>query len=260
MMRKFILNADDLGMSEAINFGIAKSVREGIVKSTSLMVNMPETKAGASLIQATDPTVEINLHINFTLGKPVTDAKKIPSLVDANGIFLSSSHYKNGGTLTFDYHEIKQEMEAQILCFKELLGEFPVHMETHSVGDQAVGQALFELAEKYGIHANLFYGYQPPKELPFRVAEIPDFGKLMSVLNRGTKLSDFTDDAFGYETLPEETVIELHLHPGFLDQYVLDHSTLTLPRCQDLETLTSSALKKWFETKGYQVVDFASLK
>lgn len=76
MMRKFILNADDLGMSEAINLGIAKSVEEGIVRSTSLMVNMPEAKAGVTLIQAIDPTVEINLHINFTLGKPVTDAKK----------------------------------------------------------------------------------------------------------------------------------------------------------------------------------------
>ena len=45
-MRRFILNADDLGLSEGINLGIAKSVKEGLVKSTSVMVNMPEAEKG----------------------------------------------------------------------------------------------------------------------------------------------------------------------------------------------------------------------
>lgn len=259
-MRKFILNADDLGLSEAINSGIAKSIREGLVNSTSLMVNLPAAPAGIQLIKEIEPAFEINLHINFTLGRPVSqDTQAIASLLAENGEFLSSSHYKNGGTLRFDYQAIKKEMEAQILRFQELLGYLPVHMETHSVGDAAVGQALYELAEKYGIHANLFYGYQPPKALPYQAAQIPDFSKLMAVLNRGTTLADFADDQFGYQDLAEDIVVELHLHPGFIDQYLLDHSSLTLPRCKDLETLTSVELKDWFAQTGHQVVTFSSL-
>ncbi|GAA2915687.1 ChbG/HpnK family deacetylase [Enterococcus pseudoavium] len=260
-MRKFILNADDLGLSEAINLGIAKSIRDGLVNSTSLMVNLPEASAGVQLVQAIDPDFEINLHINFTLGQPVSkDTQAIASLLTENGEFLSSSHYKNGGTLRFDYQEIKKEMEAQILRFQELLGYLPVHMETHSVGDEAVGQALYELAKKYGIHANLFYGYQPPKELPYQAAQIPDFSKLMTVLNRGTTLADFSEDHFGYQNLAEEIVVELHLHPGFIDQYLLDHSSLTLPRCKDLVTLTSAELKDWFAKTDNQIVNFSSLR
>lgn len=260
-MRRFILNADDLGLSEGINLGIAKSVKEGLVKSTSVMVNMPEAEKGIELVQESNPNVEINLHINFTLGYPVYEPiEEIESLLDGNGQFLSSSHYKNGGTLSFSYPAIKKEMRAQILRFKELLGDFPVHMETHSVGDQAVGQALYELAAEYDIHANLFYDYQPPKELPYEKTQIPDFAKLMTVLNRGTKLVDFEEDHFGYHDLPEDQVIEFHFHPGYLDQFVLDNSSLTLPRCQDLATLISPELKEWFQEKENKVVNFASLK
>lgn len=45
-MKKLIIRADDLGYSEAVNRGIEKTVREGVVRSVGLMPNMPTAASG----------------------------------------------------------------------------------------------------------------------------------------------------------------------------------------------------------------------
>ena len=40
-MKKVIINADDFGYSSAVNLGIIKSHKDGILTSTTLMANMP---------------------------------------------------------------------------------------------------------------------------------------------------------------------------------------------------------------------------
>ena len=43
-MKKLLLRADDLGYSEAVNYGIEKSIRQGLIRSLGVMVNMPATQ------------------------------------------------------------------------------------------------------------------------------------------------------------------------------------------------------------------------
>ncbi|EPN8226818.1 ChbG/HpnK family deacetylase, partial [Vibrio alginolyticus] len=38
---KLILNADDFGLTESVNLGIADCFRAGTVKSTTIMMNQP---------------------------------------------------------------------------------------------------------------------------------------------------------------------------------------------------------------------------
>ena len=40
-MTKLIINADDFGLSEAVNYGIISAHKTGVVTSTSTMANMP---------------------------------------------------------------------------------------------------------------------------------------------------------------------------------------------------------------------------
>ena len=40
-MKKILIRADDLGYSEGVNYGIAKSVKDGIIGSVGVMTNMP---------------------------------------------------------------------------------------------------------------------------------------------------------------------------------------------------------------------------
>ncbi len=44
-MKRCLVKADDYGFTDAISLGILKAYREGIVRSTGVMVNMPAAPA-----------------------------------------------------------------------------------------------------------------------------------------------------------------------------------------------------------------------
>src|SRR4030043_336716 len=92
MKRKMlIVNADDFGMSEEISDGIITAHLEGIVTSTSLMVNMPDAKRAVRLAQQT-PSLDVGMHLNMTEGHPVLPPEKVPTLVNNTGEFLSDKN------------------------------------------------------------------------------------------------------------------------------------------------------------------------
>lgn len=95
--------------------------------------------------------------------------------------------------------------------------------------------------------------------MPYTEARVPDFAKLMTVVDRGVTVADFETDSFGFRELADEEVAELHFHPGYLDQFVIDHSSMTLPRCRDLDTLCQPELKQWLKAEGIEVITFEDL-
>ena len=50
-MKLLLLRADDLGFSEAVNCGIAKTVREGLIRNCGVMVNMDATRHAVELFR-----------------------------------------------------------------------------------------------------------------------------------------------------------------------------------------------------------------
>lgn len=89
-MVKVIVDADDFGMSEAINHGIIKSYVDGLTTSTLLMPNLPTAEHAVALAK-NYPGLFVGQHTNFLLGKPCADPCMIPSLVDEQGNFHRSS-------------------------------------------------------------------------------------------------------------------------------------------------------------------------
>ena len=49
---KIIFRADDLGFSEAVNYGIRKAIVDGVITCTGLMPNMPYAAAGYALVKS----------------------------------------------------------------------------------------------------------------------------------------------------------------------------------------------------------------
>ena len=49
-------------------------------------------------------------------------------------------------------------------------------------------------------------------------------------------------------------------HPGFIDQYLLEHSSYTLIRTMECEFLCSQWLKDWLENNQIQLVNFDNYK
>ncbi|MBC8231137.1 alpha-L-rhamnosidase N-terminal domain-containing protein, partial [bacterium] len=90
MMKKVIINADDLGISKGTNQAIMKDFREGILTSASLMANMPGYEDAVGKVIPNNPGLGIGIHLSLTIGKSVLDKSKIPLLVDESGYFKNS--------------------------------------------------------------------------------------------------------------------------------------------------------------------------
>ena len=91
-MKQLLLRADDLGYSEGVNCGIAKSVRDGLIGSVGVMPSMPAAAHGLALLEGTG--VCIGQHTNICIGRPCADPASIPSLLDENGMLKSSRAYR----------------------------------------------------------------------------------------------------------------------------------------------------------------------
>ena len=68
MSRRLIVNADDLGYDPAINRGIVEAMRQGVVTSATLMVNLPHSAEGAAQAHG----LAVGLHLNLARGAPVS--------------------------------------------------------------------------------------------------------------------------------------------------------------------------------------------
>lgn len=256
-MKKIIINADDFGMSEAFNHGLIKAYKDGIVSSTTIMINMQAAEHAITLAKDY-PKFFIGLHVNFVLGKPCADSKLIPSMIDENGNFYRSREYRLGKRI-ITYDEAKIETMAQIERFKQLTGHYPEHIEGHAVWNKEIDKAFADIAKEKGIHASVFSSEECKSQGYLKTISIktPEY---MEMLNRGTEVDNFTNNDFGILDLKEDEVLELHFHPGYVDQFILDNSSLTIARCKDLKTLCDEKLKKWIKDNDIELISFEDLK
>ena len=153
-MTKVIFNADDFGISPGVNQAIFKAHTEGILNSTSLMVNQHFADEAVSLAKKM-PDLSIGLHINLTNENPATHPTDIPLLVGTDGKFkngfvklliLSFLHPKK--LQSEAYTEIKAQIEKYLktgLKLDHLDGHRHVHMIP------AIFKAVKQLQSEYHI-------------------------------------------------------------------------------------------------------------
>ncbi len=129
-MHRLIITADDYGMCEEVNKAIDECVKAKVVLSANVMPNMPCVNAAADLKERF-PYLSVGLHYNLSAGFPLSPVDKVPSLVDADGRFLSYNKIREAcKNKTYDYSQIKTELEAQYKRYREICGE-PEYWNTH---------------------------------------------------------------------------------------------------------------------------------
>ena len=261
MTKKVIINADDFGMSEGFNYGVIKALRDGVASSTTIMINQPAAEHAISLLKEV-PGTFVGLHVNLTTGRPVSDPEKIPSLVKPNGDYIGSKDFKTHKK-QFVYEDAYTETKAQVERFKDLMGYYPQHIEGHSAMDDQFDKALLDVAKEYGIHTDVMYKGKFVQPSPDKYLQVEEklTPKVGEIINRGATPEDFFNDS--YDLLKEADnglVTALHFHPGFVDAYILDHSTLTLPRVRELQALTSDSLKGWLKDHDIEAISYGDLK
>ena len=91
--RLLIINADDFGMCHSINEAIVRALQEGLVRSTTVMVPCPWALHAMHFL-AGHPEIPFGIHLTvisdplYYRWGPVTCWEKVPSLVDAEWVFL----------------------------------------------------------------------------------------------------------------------------------------------------------------------------
>ncbi len=123
MTRRLIVNADDFGLTRGVSAGILAAHRHGIVTSTTVLVTVELD--GEQLARARDSGLGLGLHVNLTLGRPLTDAS---SLVDGTGHFVRDARHAAARAAGRD---VEREVEAQVERFLALVGRSPTHLDTH---------------------------------------------------------------------------------------------------------------------------------
>ena len=123
MPRRLIVNADDFGLTPGVSAGILAAGRHGIVTSTTVLVTQDVDRN--QLAAARDSGLGIGLHVNLTLGRPLTGGR---SLVDAAGRFIRDARRAAGRA---DVKDVEREVAAQIDKFGSLLKRGPTHLDTH---------------------------------------------------------------------------------------------------------------------------------
>ncbi|MFL5385032.1 MAG: ChbG/HpnK family deacetylase [Longimicrobiaceae bacterium] len=85
-IRLLICNADDFGMDEAVNHGVARAFREGAVRSTSLLVRGRAWRHAVELARGL-AGLETGLHLNVTEGACAAPAARVGLLAHPDGAF-----------------------------------------------------------------------------------------------------------------------------------------------------------------------------
>lgn len=152
-MKRIIINADDFGLTGRINLGIIKAYRDGILTSASLLANGPVFNEAVDLSRQ-NPGLGVGVHLNILRGRPVSDKKEVPGLVDKNGYFMPGlgMFFLKGLLKKLKAGEIENEFRAQIGKVIAA-GIVPTHLDTekHIHVLPLVSKILFNLAGEFGI-------------------------------------------------------------------------------------------------------------
>jgi predicted glycoside hydrolase/deacetylase ChbG (UPF0249 family) len=251
-----IVTADDVGLSPGVTRGAIEAARRGVVRSASLIVNMPESDAAAEETR-TVAGLELGLHLNIVAGEPVSDPSEVPSLLDRDGRFLAlaalARRLARGGVRAT---EVAREVRAQVIRARRLgipALAWDSHRHTHLLPPLArvVGAVAREFGVRYVRRAGM-----PPSWAGQSVAK----RRLLALLSRasapfyrGVRGNDWYVDLSAWTPRPEAAdlgslaslggVGEVGAHPGYADELLAARDTLVSGREREVRLLCDPTLR-----------------
>jgi len=244
MVKKLIINADDFGMTEGMTKGIIDSHADGVVTSTTLMMNALFTEYAVR--QAVKyPDLGVGIHLTLTYGRPLVAGAK--SFTDLEGNFLKIADYPDGFT-QIDPQELYIEWKAQLELFIQMMGKLPTHIDSH--------HHVHCDPHHHDVIARLVSEY----DLPLRAG-----GKVVDHYESTVLMLDFYGEDLTVSSMTNELekdieILEVMCHPAYLDQVTYDLSSYNLPRMKEMEILRSKELREFILRNEIELITFADLK
>ncbi|MGL4737851.1 MAG: chitin disaccharide deacetylase [Cellulosilyticaceae bacterium] len=240
-MTRLIVNADDMGLCEAVNYGILSAYQKGIVTSCTIMPGMPGFEHAVALLKQ-NPGLGCGVHMTLSLHKPVMNGHQ--TIVDEDGYFYRRITNEKIGT--FDLEEVYQEFCAQIEKVKATgieITHLDSHHHVHTL--EALDPVIKRIVEKYN--------------LPIRGGFEKGWGY--------TKAVDLMDSFYGdevkttyfeehLEEIKSHEQVDLMCHPAFVEEALVNATSYALARMKEYSILTDEAVKIFLEANNITLVSY----
>lgn len=251
---KLITNGDDFGITRGANFGIIDCFNHGILKSCSMMVNMPGASHAARLMKE-NPDLSVGIHLTLTVGKPVLKTHK--TLIKEDGTFNKGMLKESGHV---DQEEIRQELNAQMAKFIELTQQLPDHINSHHGIEMIQGaeEIVCELSRNYNLPVRRFFTL-PNGNHPDIDYEIPKLKMDFSVMEKLATPETLTQ-LYTKEEIESDDIYEFASHPGYVDHEIFQISSLNVGRAYDANVFLCDEVKQWIKDNKIELVDYKVLK
>jgi predicted glycoside hydrolase/deacetylase ChbG (UPF0249 family) len=261
--RLLIINADDLGLCHANNEAIFRSLKEGVVCSTTLMTPCPWALHAMHLLSE-NPDIPFGVHLTviceppYYRWGPLTPKDKVPSLIDETGYFYNFDRMPEF-LAQVNLDELEMEFRAQIETVLAAKLK-PTHLDWHCLrhaGGSAVFELMLKLAKEYGF--------------AMRVAERPWIEK---VQRQGLPCNDYDFlDSFGLDTVGKSArytqmlrdlpvgLSEWAVHPG-IDNAELRAIEVLGPQIRqtDFDFLISAEAREIIRQEGITLLSYKPLQ
>ena len=249
MIKRLIINADDYGLTEANTIATIRCHEDGILTSTTMMVNMPFARYGAELAKQ-HPNLGVGIHLVLTMGAPLLPTGK--SFTDENGNFIRPNAGSKEKRDPINLDELYAEWEAQIKLFIEIMGKKPTHIDSHHHVHAMTPENLsvtLKLGKKYDIPVRLI---KEVEDYDFEFAKL-----LPSFYGPNVNCEYFLE---GKDNMHDHEVAEVMCHPSFLDKRLLSISSYTTPRTEEMTVIRCDKIKNWVKDNNIELINFTDLK
>ena len=281
--KKFILNADDFGMSQAFNTAVLEGYSSGILKSASLVANGEAFEEACEAVIPACPDLGVGVHLNVIEGKAL--CQDLDKLTDEDGNFnnsfgmllLKSLNTKDN---TF-MEQLEKEFRAQIekVLAHTGVSHIDSHVHVHSI--PRIFELVAKLAKEYEIK-QIRTQYEKPYIIPdvFRHLTVKYPVNLIKValLNFFTLINENTVQKYGLHTNEyllgvtytsmmnslaisyglmairyDKVITEALIHPcRYEDGTVDNHFT-------EFQITKNMKLKEKIEKLGYEITNYREL-
>ncbi len=236
--KKFILNADDFGMSKAYNRAVLDGYHNGFLSSASLCANGKAFTSAVNEIIPECPNLGIGVHLNIIEGRSLT---KAPLLTNKRGKFNNGYLQlilKSNNNKFLEQVEFEFRTQIETVMNYSKVDHIDSHVHTHAIPN--IFKLTAKLAKEYGIpyirtqyeemyfvpsfkkHLTLKY---PPNLLKIALLNSFTLKNREVVREYGLKTNDYLIGVgytglmdnltieYGLKTLDEDCVAEALIHP-----------------------------------------------
>lgn len=221
MENKYIINADDYGLTESCSKAIAEAFEKGLITDTTACANGEYIEEAFHLAKQKGFLKNVGIHINLTEGKPLTEGIANDPFFCENGLFHGHIDRLKKPTKE-QLAKLEAEVTAQVerllaLGYELSHADSHHHIHTCVYFEETIKDVLFRFGvKKLRLHRN--------------IGRIPFYKRIVkNWYNKKLRKQGFTtcqyfgsaEDLILWIKKPKKGICEIMVHPDYNEEGVL---------------------------------------